>query len=144
VHIRKQIEVARPVDDVFRYVADFSHAAEWDPGIAESRALTDGPVRKGSEFEVVAVFRGSRQTFHYVVTELEQDRRVVLEGDGAKASSIDTVTFDAAGEGTRLTYEADLRLKGARRVAEPFLRGTMERMGDDALSGLKSVLGRGA
>ena len=79
VHIRKQIEVARPVDEVFRYVADFSNSSEWDPGIAESRALTDGPVRKG-----------------------------------------------------------------ARRVAEPFLRGTMERMGDDALSGLKSVLGRNA
>lgn len=39
-----------------------------------------------------------------------------------------------------MTYEANLRLKGVYRVAEPFLRSTFRRMGDDALDGLAARL----
>jgi dehydrogenase/reductase SDR family member 12 len=82
VRIRKEIEVRRPLREAFAYVAEFSNAAEWDPGIAEARRLTDGPVGQGTEFEVVALFRGKRHRFHYVVTGFEPERRVVLSGDG--------------------------------------------------------------
>ena len=140
MRFREEIEVATPLPEAFAYVADFSHAAEWDPGIAESRLLTDDPLRAGSEFAVVAVFRGRRQQFRYTVTTYEENRRVVLEGEGAKARSTDEVVFAAAGAGTRITYEADLRLKGLARVAEPFLQGAIEKMGRDALAGLKAAL----
>ena len=56
MRLRKEIEVGRSVADVFDYVADFSNAAEWDPGIAEATKVTDGQVRMGSEFDVVALF----------------------------------------------------------------------------------------
>ncbi|MDQ2909783.1 MAG: SRPBCC family protein [Actinomycetota bacterium] len=132
--------MARPVQDVFAYVADFSNAAEWDPGVVEARKLSDGPVREGSEFELVALFRGKRHTFHYVVTAFEQGRRIVLSGDAERARSVDEVTFEPSGAGTRIGYVADFALKGIYRPAGPFLRPTMSRMGDAALEGLKSVL----
>ena len=142
VRIRKEIEVRRPIGEAFDYVAEFSNAAEWDPGIAEARKLTDGSAQKGSEFEVVALFRGKRQNFHYVVTDFERDRRVVLSGDGARARSVDEITFEPAGSGTRITYIADFHLKGIFRPAGPLLVPVMSRLGDDALEGLKIVLDR--
>ena len=61
MRFREQIDVRRSLEEAFAYTAEFSHAAEWDPGIAESRRVTDEPVRIGTEFDVVALFKGKRQ-----------------------------------------------------------------------------------
>ena len=34
---RREIEVEGEPVEVFAYLADFEHAAEWDPGIVEAR-----------------------------------------------------------------------------------------------------------
>jgi carbon monoxide dehydrogenase subunit G len=142
MHYARQIEVPMPADEAFAYLADFSQAAEWDPGIAEARRLTPEPTAVGSRFEVIAVFRGNRQRFEYVVTEFEDGRRIALRGEGDKALSDDVITVSESNGGTRIGYEADIRLKGVFRVAEPFLRSTFRRMGDDALDGLAARLSR--
>jgi carbon monoxide dehydrogenase subunit G len=142
VRVGKEIQVSLPREEAFAYVADFANSAEWDPGIAAGTKITDGPVREGSEFEIVAVFRGKRQPFHYVLAAFEPGRRLVLIGEGEKARSVDEITFEPAGGGTRIVYVADIRLKGIARVAELLLAPTMNRMADDALAGLKSVLDR--
>ncbi len=141
---RREIEVKRDPLGAFAYLADFARASEWDPGISESRRLSDAPTALGSRFEVIAVFRGNRQRFEYVVTEYDEGRRIALLGEGAKARSADVITVDGTDGRTRVTYEADLRLKRFYRVAEPFLRSTFRRMGDDALVGLRSALDRPA
>lgn len=140
VRYRREIEVAAAAAATFAYLCDFANAAEWDPGIVEARRLTPAPTEVGSRFEVVALFRGRRQRFEYVVTEFEDGSRIALRGEGEKALSDDVITVAAGEGGTRVGYEADLRLKGVYRVAEPFLRSTFRRMGDDALEGLAARL----
>lgn len=142
MRVAKDIQVAVSQDEAFAYVADFAKAADWDPGIAEGRKVSDGPVRAGTEFEIVALFRDKRQPFGYRVTTFEPSRRLVLVGESEKARSVDEITFEPSGNGTRIRYVADIRLKGVARVAEPLLARTMNRMADDALAGLKSVLDR--
>jgi len=141
---KETIEVPRPVDEAFAYVADFTTAAEWDPGIKSSRRLDSGPVRVGSEFDIVAVFRDKETPFRYVVRELEADERIVIHGEGEKATSDDTITFESVPEGTRITYEAELKLKGLLRLAEPFLARTFAESGRKALAGLEEKLRAGA
>lgn len=139
--VTEVIEVPRPVAEAFAYVADFTTVAEWDPGIHASRKVSgDGGV--GSVYEVQAEFRGKTMPFTYTVTAFEQDRRIVLDGVGEKATSLDTIAFEAAaGGGTRITYTADFRLKGVLRVAEPFLGGTFTSLARKALDGLAAKLG---
>ena len=144
MRISEQIEVGRDAPDAFRYVSEFANAAAWDPGIAESRKLTDGPVRVGTEYDVVALFRGKRQRFRYRVTELNDGRRIVLEGDGDKATSVDEIVVEPSGAGSRITYTADIKLKGLRRIAEPLLRPMLKKTADEALAGLKRTLDRPA
>ncbi len=144
MRITEQIEVARDAADAFRYVAEFEHAAEWDPGVAESRKLTDAPVRVGTEYDVVVLFRGKRQRYRYRVTELDDGRRIVLEGDGDKATSVDTIVVEPSGAGSRITYTAEIKLKGLRRVAEPLLKPVLKKTADEALAGLKQTLDRPA
>ena len=138
---RRQIVVDRDPASTFRYLADFENAAEWDPGIVSARRLSTGPTTVGSRFEVTTRFRGNQQVFDYVVTAFEDGRRIALTGDGDKAKSDDVITVEDAGGRSRVTYEADVGLKGVYRLVEPFLRSTFRRMADDALDGLQTKLG---
>ncbi len=138
--VTETIEVPRPVDEAFAYVADFTTVADWDPGIESSRRVSgDGGV--GTVYDVQAEFRGRTVPFTYTVTELEPGHRIVLDGVGEKATSRDTITFEPAGAGTRITYSADFALKGLLRVAEPFLGGTFRRLARNAMDGLTAKLG---
>ena len=139
--VTEVIEVPRTPEEAFAYVADFTTVAEWDPGIHASRKVSgDGGV--GSVYEVQAEFRGKTMPFTYTVTAFEQNRKIVLDGVGEKATSLDTIAFEpAAGGGTRITYSADFRLKGVLRVAEPFLGGTFKALAKKALDGLAAKLG---
>jgi len=139
--VTELIEVPRSLEESFAYVADFTTVAEWDPGIHSSRRLSgDGGV--GSIYEVRAEFRGKTMPFTYTVTAFEHNMRIVLDGVGEKATSLDTIAFEAGADGcTRITYTADFRLKGALRLAEPFLGGTFKTLARKALAGLAAKLG---
>ena len=89
-----------------------------------------------------SAFRGKTVPFTYTVTAFEQDRRIVLDGVGEKATSLDTIVFEPAGDGgTRIAYTADFRLKGVLRLAEPFLGRTFTTLAQHALAGLEARLG---
>lgn len=141
--VTEVIEVPRSVEESFAYVSDFTTVAEWDPGIHESRKVSgDGGI--GTIYEVQAEFRGRTMPFTYTVTAFEENRRIVLDGVGEKATSLDTIAFEAAaGGGTRITYSADFKLKGVLRVAEPFLGGTFKSLARKALAGLEVKLDAG-
>jgi carbon monoxide dehydrogenase subunit G len=139
--VTEVIEVPRSPAESFAYVADFTTVAEWDPGIHASRHVSgDGGV--GSVYEVQAEFRGKTMPFTYTVTAFEQNARIVLDGVGEKATSLDTIAFEPTADGgTRITYTADFALKGVLRVAEPFLGGTFRTLAHHALAGLAAKLG---
>jgi carbon monoxide dehydrogenase subunit G len=140
VLVTEAIEVPRPPGAAFAYVADFTTVAEWDPGIHSSRRLT-GEGGVGTTYEVQAEFRGKTMPFTYTVTELEPGRRIVLDGVGEKATSRDTIVFEPAGEGTRITYSAEFKLKGVLKVAGPFLGRTFRDLARKAMAGLEAKLG---
>lgn len=140
MRFRKTIEVARAPSEAFAYVADFSNTAEWDPGVAEARRLTEGPTAVGSRFEVIALFRGKRHRFEYVVTELEKGRHVAVHADGERAVSHDVVTVEPSGGGSKVTYDAVSKMKGIYRLVEPVIAIVFRRMGNEALAGLKKAL----
>jgi carbon monoxide dehydrogenase subunit G len=141
---REVIETPLDRGAAFAYIADFTTAAEWDPGILESKAVDGGEPRVGSRYDVVADFRGRSIPFRYEIRELEPERRIVIRGEGDKATSDDTIVLEDADGRTRVTYEAALRMKGIWRAAEPFLGGTFAEMGRKALAGLEQQLNRRA
>jgi carbon monoxide dehydrogenase subunit G len=139
--LREVIEVTAPIEGAFAYVADFSDAEDWDPGVISSTQVGEPtPPRVGTAYDVVVSFRGKQQTMRYVIAELDPPRRVVLRGTGKTVEAVDTVSFEALPSGTRITYEADLRLTGVAKLATPFLGRAFGEMAAKALAGLKRRL----
>ena len=50
------ISSPRPPADTFGYLATFSNAAEWDPGVLSAEQLDSGPVGPGTRFRLVVPF----------------------------------------------------------------------------------------
>ncbi len=131
---------ARPLEEVFDYLADFSTTAEWDPGVVSASRVGDGDVGLGSRFDLVTQFMGRTTELSYEIVAFDRPRLVTLRGENATVVSLDTITFEASGEGTRLTYDADLTLKGALRLGDPLLKLVFGRIGDAAVGGLSKRL----
>ena len=136
----EQIETALPPEAAFTYVADFANSMDWDPGVATSERVDDGPARVGSRYRLGVRLAGRVAPMEYRITVLEPSRRVVLAGAGSGVSAVDEIRFTPAGSGTRIDYTADIRLGGVLRLVQPFLGGQFARIGRDALGGMKRTL----
>ncbi len=139
--LHEVIEVPTPRAEAFDYVADFANAAEWDPGVESATKLTDGPVAVGTRFEVDVKTGPTTSRMEYVVEALEPPTRVVLKGEGTLIEAVDDIEFSDAGGGTRISYTADITFKGPLSLAEPLMKGRLEKIGEKAVAGLRKVLG---
>ncbi|MDH5245356.1 MAG: SDR family NAD(P)-dependent oxidoreductase [Betaproteobacteria bacterium] len=144
IRLRETVEVARPIDDVFSYVSNFGNAAQWDPGVAESRKASRGPIGVGSAFELRVRFGPRSIPMAYTIREFDRPRRVLLEGKSDSVHALDDIAFAATPRGTRITYTADISLLGALSVVEPLLKGALDRVGKKAVAGLQSALSGGS
>jgi dehydrogenase/reductase SDR family member 12 len=140
IRLQENIEVPRPIDEVFAYASNFGNAAQWDPGVLASRRISQGRVGVGTEFALRVRFGPRAIPMTYVVREHAPPKRVVLEGKGDSIHALDDIGFASIRAGTRITYTADISLLGAFSVLEPLLKGALDRLGKDAVRGLQAAL----
>lgn len=134
----RTIHVDAAPGEAFDFLARFSNAADWDPGVASARMLTPEPVGRGSAFELMVRAAGRQAPFRYEIIEYERPARVVLRAEQPRIVSADTITVSAAPQGgSEVTYDADLRLTGLLRFLDPVLALAFRRIGDRALEGLR-------
>ena len=139
--LREVIEVANEPEGAFDAVADFSSAEGWDPGVVSARRTKDGapvPVGVGAEYDLTVTFRGQTSRMRYTTIRYERPRVVVLQGVGPNIKAVDTIAFEPTDAGTRIRYEADLRLTGVASLAGPFLSRSFDEMGRRALDGMRA------
>ncbi len=137
---RASIDTRWTSEEAFWYLSDFSTSAEWDPGVVEAERIGAGAVGEGTEFRLVAEFLGRRTPLTYRIVEYEPPGAVTFVGENATVVSHDRITFEPTATGTRVSYDANLRLKGPLRLADPLLALAFKRVGGRALAGLREVL----
>lgn len=138
--LRERIETPLDLATAFAFVADFANSARWDPGVASSVRLDDGPVRVGARYQLGIRMGGRVSPMEYEITRLEAPHRVVLEGRGSGVRAVDDITFSATASGTRIDYLADIRLQGVLRLLAPFTGGSFRRIAENARNGMQRAL----
>lgn len=71
IRLRETVEVPRPIDEVFAYASNFGNAEQWDPGVAESRKASHGPIGPGTAFGLKVRFGPRSIPMTYVVREYD-------------------------------------------------------------------------
>lgn len=128
-------------DDVFEYLAMFSNAAEWDPGVLSAGRRDAGPLGVGSVFHLVVQFRGRGLPLDYQIVAFDPPEQVRLRAVSPQVISEDAITCRPDGSGTVVDYRADLRMRGVYAVVNPILGPMFQKIGDRAMEGLTGVLG---
>jgi len=136
------VESRSPAAETFGYLAAFSNAAEWDPGVRAAQRLDPGPVRAGSRFRLVVPFAGARMSLTYEVTGFVPDREVVLQAANAVLRSTDRIVVTGAADGSTVRYDAEVRLRGPLRVLDLLLRPGFRVVAERAAAGLADALSR--
>lgn len=105
------VDIDRPVEEVFDYVADLTHVPEWAPSIQKIRV--DGPPRVGATAMQTHSFMGRMNEVQSEITQYEQNRRF---GFASKPpfSAAQVITFTAQDSGTRVhgRFEGEFRVPG--------------------------------
>ena len=126
---------------VVDYLADFTHAEEWDPGTESCTRLDSGPIRVGSRFHNESEIAGVSTELVYELVTLDADK-VVLRGENDSATSTDTITVTPKDGGSEITYEAVIEAKGIGKLAEPLMKLVFERIGSETETKMTEVLNR--
>jgi len=139
---RARVTSSRPPSEVFDYMARFSNAAEWDPGVTEATEVNPGAPALGSTYRLMVRSFGRTVPLEYRIVEMDRPRRVVLSAENSTVRSTDVIEISSGpGSGSTVTYDATLRLRGVAALFSPFLGVSFRRIGDRAIVGLRTTLG---
>ncbi len=70
VQVERTVKVAAPIGAVARYLADFAHTEDWDPGTIPVTRTGPGPIVVGARWHNVSEFRGRKTELRGVLDEL--------------------------------------------------------------------------
>ena len=139
-HYHAMIRSRRPAPETFDYMATFSNAAQWDPGVLAGEQLDPGPVGVGTRFRLVVPFLGRRLPLIYKISTHVPGREVVLEAASRLLRATDRMVVLPDGDGSTVSYDAEVRLRGPLRILDPVMRRGFNTVGDRATAGLARTL----
>jgi uncharacterized protein YndB with AHSA1/START domain len=135
------VMIARPIEDVFAFLADFENIPKWNYAIVETRKVSQGAVGVGTIYQQVRSVP-SRSEESFEVTAYDPPRHLEIRGQLGPFPSRLSYALDAIAEGTRVTNSVELELRGPGRllgrVAVPRVRDAVAAN----LRKLKEVLDR--
>jgi uncharacterized protein YndB with AHSA1/START domain len=141
MRIEESVEINRPPQEVFDYVANPENLPEWSGIVQEVHKETQGQPREGERFTTVAKFLGRRFETPMEVTAHEPTR---LHSDrstgGPFPQEYTFVLEETAAGGTRLTQAAEGEPGGFFRLVGPLLEVAGRRQFKTDLANLKDLL----
>ena len=73
----------------------------------------------------------------YRITELVAPERLVLVGEGSGVWTEDILTFTETQTGTRVDYQAEIKLSGVLGLVQPLLGRAFDGIGKGVVEGMK-------
>ena len=137
--VSRTFSVRPPPDQVVGFLKDFSAAEQWDPGTQRCTRIDDGPIGEGASWHNVSNIFGVTAELTYTLDKLTDDT-LVFVGKNKSSTSVDTITVDASGTGSELTYRADLTMHGLAKLLSPLMKVVFEKLANDTEKQMTAVL----
>jgi uncharacterized membrane protein len=127
IHIKDSVVIARPVAQVFAFVADHRNLPAWTVGVKNSEKLTGGPPASGSRYRVEGMLLGRTIQSSYQVTAFEPGQGF----DGTMTSPMfgfcEQYRFEPDHDATRLSMTATAEPHGIFRFLAPVMAAGIRR-----------------
>jgi hypothetical protein len=135
------LTVNRPLEQVFAWLTNAENQGKFDKSSLKMELLTPGPWRAGTQFRELRNLGGRQTEVLSEVADLEANRRFVIRSrTGPEWLGI--WLFEAEGNGTRLRWTGQMRMKGLARLLEPLIGRQMRAQISQQFAQLPDVLER--
>lgn len=134
------IRTPRSPVEAFTYMADLRNFAEWDPGVRSAEQVVGDGGGPGTEFDVAVDAPGGALELRYVTTDYVEPSTVTVRASSRMFTSLDRIDVLPDGDGSIVTYDAELTLNGPLRFLDLLLRPVFDRIGGRANEGLLRAL----
>lgn len=121
IDVETTLEISRPVDEVFAFVADQTNAPKWQNGLHEVRRLTDGPIGVGSQHQFVRRFAGREVATRNRFVAFEVGRYVRFEIPEGWLTGYASYLTEPSASGTVLTSRMEFHAHGFAALLKPLL-----------------------
>jgi uncharacterized membrane protein len=140
INVEKSIIIQRPVEEVFNYVSNLTHSAEWQNGLTEVRQITEQPLGVGTRYALVRTFMGRKMEANNEITEFTLGVKVAFKTISGPIPLEASYQFEPAEMGTKLTSKIEMQPKGFVSLAEPLISASLQRDVEASLNVLKNML----
>jgi len=128
LNIEVSVLIGRPVEEVWRFVTDWSNIPRMNPVVLAAKQTSSGPPGVGTTVEATQEPRLGNRVTRIRVVGYEPNRRLALEHVSGPLKGTRTTFLMETVEGkTRLTLTTDAKLSGFYRVLGPFVAGRARR-----------------
>ena len=122
-----QLEVDEQPAAVFQLLADMAELHRWNPNVRYSRRVSCNRLEEGSRYESTIARGPVRMTARSELVVVEPDLKVQYEGWIGGFWSVDSLTFEPWGDGTRITFHNETRTPSWLRPLTPILNAPFQR-----------------
>lgn len=144
VWIQGEVEIERPIGEVFAFVADERNEPRYNADMLHVRKRTSGPIGVGTSWKVELASHGRITPMTIDVVDFDPPHRLVSHTSIAAMEIDGALTFEPTERGTRMQWEWSLQPRGARRFAWPIVRRMGARQERRIWTNLKALLESGA
>lgn len=143
-HYRTSVRTPWSPEQAFDFMSDLENFPAWDPGTKRAVCVAGTAGEADAAYDLTV--KGVTDTvMRYEVVAFDRPSRVEARSTTGVLESVDVITVapdrparkGSSSTGSIVTYEADLRLRGLLRLADPILGLVFGRIGDRAAEGLR-------
>jgi uncharacterized membrane protein len=139
IRTRKSITIDRPVDEVFKYMADFENDMEWRNELLEIQRVSESE-GEGATYHQRVQYEGYEGEETFEITELEPNRRLAFQGRTGDILAQGEYRFIAEDGKTKVEVSAEMSLSEELRPIEPVIADVVKTQGELDLDHLKDIL----
>ena len=132
--------IARPVEDVFDFVADERNEPRYNPHMVRVDKMTPGPIANGTCWSATIESRGRPVDMDIEVTDYARPSRLASTTRMSTAEIHGAVTFEPGPGGTRMRWSWELQPKGVFRLLGPVIARIGRRQEAQIWAGLKQYM----
>ncbi len=135
---QSSIAIARPPEDVWKFLTDVSNDTRWRTGVTSARMISDPPYGVGSTGLHVVKGIGD---WPWTVTEWDEPSIMGWDVTGGRLrGSHGSYGINAEGSGSRVTIDTRLKPSVLMRVLMLIMKRTVRRQAASDLEKLKEIL----
>jgi uncharacterized protein YndB with AHSA1/START domain len=143
MRIQSQIEVDRPPNEVFAAMTEVGNTPKWSSAAEREWWVTEPPHGVGSIRHAVGSAFGQRFENDATVTAFDPPRHAALRITIDQGAVDVDFRFEPVNGGARVTVTADLRLRGAARLAAPMFARMYRQLWEGDLATFKRMMEAG-